>query len=326
MSNNKISVLFFGTPVFASICLDALLASDKYQVVGVVTNPDRPAGRGKTLTASPVKELAITHNLPLFQSDSIRKDSDNFKTWLNQFGSIDVGVVVAFGQILTKETLAIPTHGCINVHASLLPRWRGAAPINRAIMAKDHQTGVALMKMEEGLDTGDVFSELQIHITDTTIASELHDELAHAASSLLVKDLTEIVFKRIPATPQIKTEDDKLKITYAKKITNEELKIDWKLPGHDILRFIHGVSYKPGAFTFIKGLRLKVFRVVLEPDTAANNAKPGTILFAHGNVLRVKTGDTTLLNILEAQLEGKKKLPISEIILSGIFNSGDILE
>jgi methionyl-tRNA formyltransferase len=322
MSNNKVSVLFFGTPDFASICLQGLLSSDKYQVIGVVTNPDRPAGRGKS-----IKQVAVKNDLPLFQSDSLRKDIENFKTWLNQFGSIDVGVVVAFGQILTKEVLNIPVNGCINVHASILPRWRGAAPINRAIMANDSQTGVALMKMEEGLDTGDVYSEVRVPITDSVIASELHDSLAEAASSLLVNDLIKITSKKLTSTPQIATEDDKSKITYAKKITNEELRIDWARPGHNILRFIHGVSYKPGAFTYIKGTRLKIFRTTLDTDrSSSTGAKPGTILFAHGNILKVKTADDTAINILEAQLEGKKKLPISEIILSGIFNSGDIFE
>ena len=172
------NVIFFGTPSFSLPCLEALLQMPGVSVKAVVTQPDRPAGRGAELRGSPVKELAVARGIPVLQPVSLRKELDSFKAAADALGPFDVGVVIAFGQILPKAVLSLPRAGCVNVHASLLPRWRGAAPIQRAIQAGDAETGVCLMQMDEGLDTGAVFSRASAAISASDTAQTMHDSLA----------------------------------------------------------------------------------------------------------------------------------------------------
>lgn len=263
----SLRVIFYGTPTFSTEVFRALLAAPEYSVPLVVTQPDRPAGRGKKLQASPVKELAIEHDIPLIQPGNIKKNLDAFLSEASTFGPFDVGVVVAFGQILPTQVLQLPTHGCINIHASLLPRWRGAAPIQRAIMAGDEETGVCLMQMEAGLDTGGVFSSVTTRISPEDNAGSLHDRLSTLGAKLLVEDLARIVAGNLSATPQPKDG-----VTYAHKIEKEEASINWDQEASILENFVRGLAPWPGAFTTLGKHRLKIFSLRARNDFELSDA------------------------------------------------------
>lgn len=312
-----IKIIFFGTPAFSEHCLKALCADGTYEVTLVVTNPDRPSGRGQKISESPVKKFALSQKIPVITPDSIKKDISDFIEEAKQYGPFDVGVVVAFGQILPEKVLNLPRNGCINVHASLLPKWRGAAPIQRSIMEGDTKTGVGLMQMETGLDTGPVYSESKCLISDTTTASILHDQLADLGSQLLTSDLKLIVEKKLKAVPQSENA-----VTYAKKITNEESFIDWNQPSKKILRHIHGLSSFPGAFTIINDSRIKIFEVSIIEHSSNPDKLAGEILQASGNDLTVSTKDGVIA-IISLQSEGKKRLPVKEFLAGTKLTPGD---
>jgi len=314
----KVRVAFFGTPEFAASALRALLNSDEYEVCVVVTQPDRPAGRGGGLRQSHAKILALQAKIPVLQPLSVRKEGPAFIEAFDKHGPFDIGVVVAFGQILPVSVLDLPAAGSVNIHASLLPRWRGAAPIQRAIMEGDTQTGICLMKMESGLDTGPVYILEKLPITQHDTFGTLHDSLAKLGSHLLVQKLGAISRREINCVTQSLEG-----VTIARKIENTECKIEWTM-GHSTLSYlIRGLSPAPGAFTFLHGKRLKIFNCSVSELEHAS-AAPGTVVAIHENSFIVACGNSAL-EITEVQIEGKNRLSASEFIRSGILSSGTIL-
>lgn len=310
-------VVFAGTPEFAAKHLQALIDSS-HQVVAVYTQPDRPAGRGKKLQASAVKILAEQHELPVFQPQSLRpEEQQQLLATLNA----DVMVVVAYGLLLPQSILDTPALGCINVHGSLLPRWRGAAPIQRAIWAGDKESGVAIMQMEAGLDTGPVLAEHRCTIADDETSSSLYYKLEQLGPETLLS-----VLDNLPAMQQTAEPQSEALATYAKKLSKEEGKIDWTLDAGQLERNVRAFNPWPMAFFAIDGFKgnqstVKVYAAEVLP--ARPEAKPGTILEASAKGLDIACGDG-VLRILEAQVPGKKPQPIATIIngYGAVFSEG----
>jgi len=296
-------IIFFGTPDFAAVGLRALTETPGLEIGLVVTQPDRPAGRGNRMHASPVKTFAESRGIPVLQPERIRKHEDEFLRDVAPFGPFDIGVVIAFGQILPTVVLDLPVRGCVNVHGSLLPRWRGAAPIQRAIMSGDSATGVGLMAMEAGLDTGAVFSEERIPIANSDTFGTLHDKLAHAGAALLKRDLSAIIEGRIAAKPQPAEG-----ITYAHKIESPDQLINWSKEAPTIADQIRALDPFPGAYTFVGGRRLKLF----SPSVAAvsHPMNPGQIQQNDGRLV-IGCGAGAIAP-LEVQPEGKKRMPAAD--------------
>ncbi|MFD2204478.1 methionyl-tRNA formyltransferase [Kiloniella antarctica] len=269
---NKLRIAFMGTPDFSVPCLEAL-AEAGHEVVAVYSQPPRPAGRGQKAKLSPVHAVAVENGWPVYTPKSFRnKDiQDEFRNL-----EVDVAVVVAYGLILPTEALVAPRMGCVNIHASLLPRWRGAAPIQRAIEAGDAESGVAIMQMVEELDAGDVILEGRVAITDQTTASSLHDELSKIGSELIVKALEGMNDASLTPIPQ--QEDG---VTYAKKLTREESELDWSLPAVEIDRKIRALTPWPGVHFTYEGDRIKVQETTLvsfDDMATQENHEPGTLL------------------------------------------------
>ncbi|MEM7332034.1 MAG: methionyl-tRNA formyltransferase [Chloroflexota bacterium] len=296
-----VRTVFMGTPEFAVPCLEALIETQ--QVVGVVTQPDRLAGRGRQLRPSPVKIAALDANLPIFQPDSLKKEVDaaQIRSW-----APELIVVVAFGQILRSHVLDLPQYSCINVHASLLPRWRGASPIQHAILAGDAETGVTLMQMDVGLDTGPMFVKATTPVEPQETAASLHDKLAGLGAMLLRDKLGDIVNGRIPATPQ----DDSLS-TYAPLIKKSEGEIDWDQSCETIDRQIRAMTPWPGARTSWKNKPLKVIEASPTPINTSQK-QPGQV-FSEGETAVVCTG-TQGLQLNRIQLSGKKAMQINDFL------------
>lgn len=313
-------ILFFGTPDFSVPTLQALLNATGVEVGAVLTQPDRPSGRGGKITMSPIKELALSHNIPVFQPTSLRKEFHTLREELAKVGPFDLGVVIAFGQILPKEVLEFPTHGCVNIHASLLPRWRGAAPIQRALQAGDAETGVCMMQMDEGLDTGAVYTEHRIPITPSDTGSTLHDKLAALGASHIVPTIQQIATKSLQATPQPAEG-----VTYASKITTEECKIDWSRPARELALSVRAFSSWPGCFTMWRGKRLKILFATQSKRSQDSALSPGTIACAQGERLEIICGNGSGLNVTDLQLEGKKRMSVSEFLRGAAFPEGELL-
>ncbi|MDZ4787208.1 MAG: methionyl-tRNA formyltransferase [bacterium] len=312
-------ILFFGTPDFSVPSLKALLATPNIEVACIVTQPDRPQGRGNEIQSPPIKKLANEHHIAVIQPESIKKIQDRFIEMINEFGPYDIGVVIAFGQILPQNVLNIPKHGCVNVHASLLPRWRGAAPIQRAIMAGDKETGICLMKMEAGLDTGAIYATEKISIEEFDNFEMLHDRMSHIGGKFLASKIRAIAEGSL--IPQKQTEDG---LTYAHKITNEETDIDWSKSAAEISRFIRGLSPIPGAFTTIKNKRLKIFEAIPVNPLKTGKFNCGEIVAVDSVRLEVQCADK-VLNILQVQLEGKKRMPLTEFLKGFNLKPGEIM-
>lgn len=295
---NKLKLIFAGTPDFAARHLAALLSSG-HEVVAVYTQPDKPAGRGQKLTASPVKELALAHDLPVYQPASLRNEAAQAE--LAALGA-DLMVVVAYGLILPKAVLDTPRLGCINVHGSLLPRWRGAAPIQRAIEAGDAETGVCIMQMDAGLDTGAVVSTHRYAIKNTDTATDVHDALADLGAQAIVADLQQLQQTgRLNASPQPQTG-----ITYAQKLSKEEAKIDWNQPALIIERKIRAFNPVPGAWVEYQNQPLKIWRA----EAVAQSGRAGEVLAISSDGLIVACGEGAL-NITELQPAGSKRMPVA---------------
>jgi len=302
----SLNVIFAGTPDFAAVHLQALLDSP-HRVIAVYTQPDRPAGRGKKLLASPVKQLAEQNNIPVYQPHSLRDEQAQAE--LAALGA-DVVVVVAYGLILPQVVLDTPRLGCVNVHASLLPRWRGAAPIQRAIEAGDAESGVAIMQMEAGLDTGPVLVERRCAITAAETGGSLHDKLAQLGGPALLEALTQLADGSAAAQPQ-----DDSAANYAAKISKDEARLDWSRPAIELQRLVRAFNPFPVCWTTYadsKGeQRLRVYRAQLE--RGCHSDSPGTILGADDEGILVACGREALrLQLL--QLPGKKALPAAEIL------------
>lgn len=294
-------VIFMGTPDFAVPSLLALIETQ--QVVGVVTQPDKPAGRGQQVRPSPVKLLAQTADIPVYQPKSLKSEeaAAPLRAW-----QPEVIVVAAFGQILRPHVLALPPHGCLNVHASLLPRWRGASPIQHALLAGDAQTGVCLMRMEAGLDTGPVYVCEATPISETDTAVSLHDRLATIGAALLRQHLDQILNGQLPALPQ----DDALS-TYAPMIKKEDGLLDWQQSSEQLARHIRAMTPWPGAYTTWQGQVLKILRAALVNGRVPAGV-PGQVTTINGNVI-VLSG-TGGIQLHEVQLAGKKGLPVAEFL------------
>ena len=286
-------IVFAGTPDFALASLQALVESGRIPVA-VLTQPDRPAGRGKKLTASPVKQYAEQQGIPVLQPATLR-DADAAA----ELASLrpDIMIVAAYGLILPQDVLDIPTYGCLNVHASSLPRWRGAAPIQAAILADDETTGISLMAMTAGLDCGPVFKASEVVIGDGETAGELHDRLAALGGAMLVKYLESILAGDLAATEQ-----DESFVTYAPKIEKQDAAIDWALPADELARRVRAYNPFPGAFFFADDVRIKVWRAAaVEGDGDA-----GAVLRSDGSGVVVACGSGAL-RLDELQLPGKRR-------------------
>ena len=290
-------IIFAGTPDFAVPSLRSLTESG-HELVAVLTQPDRPAGRGRKLQPSPVKTFAASHGLPLIQPESLRTAEIQ-----NQIASLapDLIVVVAYGLLLPEAVLRIPRTGCINVHASLLPRWRGASPIQSAILAGDLATGVSIMRMEQGLDTGPVYSEIEIRIQNDECTAELHDRLADAGAQLLRTSLDGILDGSSVSQPQ-----DIAGATYAGRISKADAPIDWNKSAIEIDRQIRAYNSWPVAETLLEGVRIRCWRAV--PDANFESDKqPGTVVDAGGETVDIQTGDG-LIRLTELQLPGGQRM------------------
>ena len=306
-------IIFAGTPDFAAAHLQALLNCDQHQIVAVYTQPDRPAGRGKKLTPSPVKQLASKHHIDVFQPPSL-KDSEAQQQLADL--DADIMVVVAYGLLLPQAVLDIPRLGCINVHGSLLPKWRGAAPIQRALEAGDKETGICIMQMDAGLDTGPVISVARCAIEDTDTSGSVYEKLSELGAPTLLAALTKID-KGVAVAEQ---QDDSLS-TYAPKIDKSEALIDWSTPAEEISRRVRAFNPFPATFSYIAGDRVKIWAAIA---IDANSDQPsGTIIDASAQGIAVQTGNGQLL-ISEIQLAGKSKMPVSELLKSKaeLFASG----
>lgn len=309
-------LIFAGTPEFALPSLQALLSSN-HEICAIYTQPDRPAGRGRKLLMSPIKKLALENKLPVYQPTSLRDAKEQKK--LAAFHA-DLMVVVAYGLILPPAILTAPRFGCINVHASLLPRWRGAAPIQRAILAGDQETGVTIMQMDEGLDTGEMIKKFSCIIEPNDTTQTLQHRLADLGARALVESLTVIESGTYQSEPQ--NEKDS---TYAKKIKKLEAEVDWEKPAIYLDRLVRAFHPKPIARVVLGKSILRICKAeVLDESTTE---KPGLILKADREGIDVATGKG-VLRLLEVQWPGGRCLPISSFIhgKSELFHVGAILD
>ena len=297
-----IRTVFMGTPEIAVPSLQALLSHPQFQVVGVVTQPDRRAGRGRKLHFSPVKQLAVAHEIPVLQPGKL-SDPQAFQdlTALEP----ELIVVTAYGQILRPQVLDLPRFGCINVHASLLPRWRGASPITAAILAGDPVTGVTIMQMDAGMDTGPIVSQRAASILSTDTTASLGERLGQMGAELLIETLPCYIEGKILPKPQ-----PEAGVTMSRLLKKEQARIDWQRPADEIERMVRAFQPWPGAFTFWNGQMLKIGRAT----TAEGSAEPGHVVaWEKGAAIGTGAG---LLIPLALQLPGKKMLPV-EVFLRG---------
>lgn len=301
-------IIYAGTPDFAVPALQALLQSE-HQLLAVYTQPDRPAGRGRKLSASPVKKLAVQNDLPVLQPTSFRQQETRDELRALQ---ADVMIVAAYGLILPEEVLAAPRHGGINIHASLLPRWRGAAPIQRAIAAGDSTTGVTIMQMARGLDTGDMLLKRETAIASSDTGSILHDRLAELGAEAIITTLTKLRAGELSPKPQ----DDAL-ATYAKKLSKKEAQVDWSRPAQEIVRMIMAFNAWPVAQTVWQGKVMRLWAASLaEEPLQAQRAKEqvGTVVMEcpkRGMQVVAGTGSVWLSEI---QMPGKKPMPVRDFL------------
>ncbi|SFQ16745.1 methionyl-tRNA formyltransferase [Lachnospiraceae bacterium XBB1006] len=305
-------VIFMGTPDFAVSSLERLIESE-HEVILVVTQPDKPRGRGNQVSFSPVKEVAVKAGIPVFQPERIKtKESISY---LRQFDA-DVMVVVAFGQILSKEILTMPRYGCINVHGSLLPKYRGAAPIQWAVLNGEKVSGVTTMRMDEGLDTGDIMMKEEVELAEDETAGSLFDRLMECGATLLLKTLAAVENETVTYTPQ-----DNEKATKTRLITKDMGHLNFELPAEEIERFVRGMSPWPSAYTKISGKTLKIWKCAVADveeekqclDHAEKDAQSGEVLFVDKRHIYVKCGEG-ILRLDEVQLEGKKRMSCEEFL------------
>lgn len=302
-------ILFAGTPDFAAAALSAIHAAG-FEVVLVLTQPDRPKGRGMKLQPSPVKQAAQALGLPVAQPASLRTPE---AAALIAGQAADVMVVAAYGLILPPEILTLPRRGCLNIHASLLPRWRGAAPIQRAIEAGDAETGVCIMQMDAGLDTGAVVSTHRYAIRDTDTAQDVHDALAAIGARAIVADL-----QRLDALQPVAQAAEG--VTYAPKLSKAEAEIDWTLPAAVLARKVRAFNPVPGAWTLWRGQPLKIWQAV----PAAGQGVPGTVLSVTAEGMAVACGEGVLC-LQNVQAAGGKAMPISAFLAGNAVAAGEIL-
>ena len=300
-------IVFMGTPDFAVPSLQALIDAG-HDVCAVYTQPDKPQGRKQILTAPPVKTLALEHDIPVFQPNTLKNEDEQAR--LRELAP-EVIIVVAYGKLLPKAVLDIPPHGCINVHGSLLPRWRGAAPIQWAVIAGDEMAGVTTMQMAEGLDTGDMLLTYETKVGEKETAGELFDRLAQSGAELLTQTLVKL--DEITPRPQ-----DDAQSCYAHMLDKQMAVIDWSKSAHEIDCLIRGLNPWPIALTTLSGERLKVFAA----EKAAGNGEPGTVLEADPKKgLTVACGEGAL-KLIEIQLVGGKRMKVNDFLRGHAFEVG----
>ena len=304
----SLNVVFMGTPEFSVPTLD-LLIKKKFNIKNVYTQPPKKSKRGQKINPSPIEEFSRKKNLNLRSPKSLN-NNEELKFFKNL--SPDLVVVVAYGQIIPKNFLEIPKLGFINIHASLLPKWRGAAPIQRAIMNQDKKIGVSIMKVEEKLDTGPVLTSKEMELDKNSTYGEIEKKLSIAGASLLVETLKKLCIEKIEF---IKQDDNK--VTYAKKISKDETRINWNLEADKIIAHIHGLSPSPGAWFEHKGDRFKVFKAT----KSSLSGKPGTVMDENLNV----ACKSNSIQILELQKQGKNKQTVKEFLLGYKINNGTAL-
>ena len=302
--SKPLRIVFAGTPDFAARHLAALLSSH-HEVIAVYTQPDRPAGRGKKLTASPVKNIALEHDVPVYQPENFK--SDEAKQQLADLNA-DLMVVVAYGLLLPQAVLDTPKLGCINVHGSILPRWRGAAPIQRSIWAGDKETGVTIMQMDIGLDTGDMLSIATLPIEATDTSATMYEKLAELGPDALVSCLSDIADGTAVATKQ----DDEL-ANYAKKLSKEEAKVDWTLDAEAIERCVRAFNPWPMSHFSAADNNVKVWQSRVEPYSG--DEQPGTIIKADKTGIYVATAKNAIV-FEQLQPPGKKAMKVQDLLNS----------
>ncbi|MGB0465922.1 MAG: methionyl-tRNA formyltransferase [Pontibacterium sp.] len=299
--STPLRIIFAGTPDFAATSLQALLDSE-HEVIAVYTQPDRPSGRGRKLTPGPVKKQASDHDIPVYQPLSLKAEAE--QTELAALNA-DIMVVVAYGLLLPKAVLDIPRLGCINVHGSLLPRWRGAAPIHRALLAGDSLTGITIMQMDVGLDTGDMLYKAECPILPDDSSGTLHDRLAVIGAESLICSLAEISEGKIQPEPQ-----DDSQANYAHKLEKQEGAINWSAPAEQISRQVRGLSPWPVAYCLLDGKTLRIWGAEADSE---GSAAPGTILEVTKKTIRVACGQGSL-RLTKIQLPGGKPLDCAAVL------------
>lgn len=308
---NGMKIIFMGTPEFAVPSLRALIESGE-EVAAVVAQPDKPRGRGRKLAPPPVKVAAEEHNIPVLQPAKVR--TDEFLEELKKVNP-DLICVAAYGKILPKAVLELPRYGCINVHASLLPRYRGAAPINWAIVRGERVAGVTTMQMDEGMDTGDMLLKCEVPIEDDDNGETLSEKLSVAGAELLIETIRELKSGRLNPERQ-----DESRATYAPMLKKEDGRIDWGRPAEDVRNLVRGMLPWPGAFTYLQGKLLKIYSV----RVSEGKGKPGEVLKSEQGVIRVSTGQGAV-DIRELQLEGGKRLDSGAFLAGRKIQAGIIL-
>lgn len=320
---HKPRMILFGTPEFAAISFRALIESNEYDIPLIVSQPDSPTGRGLKIINSPVKNLAIEKNIQILQPPSLKgktEASQHFLDFIRSQTPVELFVVIAYGKIIPKYLLDLPSVCALNVHGSILPRWRGAAPIHRAIAAGDKMTGVGIMRLEEGLDTGPIFSECTTSITQEDNFLTLHDRLANLGRELLLDSIPRILSGMLTPTKQSSEG-----ISYADKWGKEELQIDWSDTAETTTNRIRASSPSPGARTTLSGSLVKIFKGELAASSGSG-APVGSIVEINesGAIVQLK-GDERFL-IRELQLSGKKKLPAVDVAKGRGIKVGDLFE
>lgn len=306
-------IVFMGTPEFAVPCLQKII-DEGHEVIGVVTQPDKPKGRGKKLAMPPVKELALKYDIPVYQPLKAREES--FVDTLKEMNP-ELIVVVAFGQILPKSILDIPKYGCVNVHASLLPRYRGAAPLNWVIINGEEKTGVTTMYMDEGLDTGDMILKSEIALDDEITAGELHDKMMVDGAKLL-KETIDLIKKGEAPREKQSNED-----TCYSPIMNKSLgNIDWNKSAIEIHNLVRGINPWPSAYTTYEGQTMKVWKTKVINKNS--DKQPGTIISVDKEGINVSTSEG-IVQIKEIQISGKKRMEVPEYIKGNNINTDIIL-
>jgi methionyl-tRNA formyltransferase len=309
-------IVYMGTPEIAATILERLL-KEPYEVVLAVTQPDRPKGRGKALACSPVKELAVSRGIPVFTPEKLRLPEN---VEVIREAAPDMIVVAAFGQILPKSVLDIPRYGCINVHASLLPKYRGAAPIQWSILDGESETGVTIMYMNEGLDTGDIIAQTVVPIDPEETGGSLHDKLAMAGAEALVSAIPGILDGSLEPVPQ-----GEMTTPYAKQLTKEMGRLDFTWDAAKIERYVRGLDPWPGTYTYRDGQMLKIFRVIAEADGEETvSAIQGTVIEVRRDAFRIQTGCGTLL-VTEVQPQGKRRMSAEEYLRGYRLAEGTVL-
>jgi methionyl-tRNA formyltransferase len=312
---SRIRACFLGTPGFAEVHLKSLIEDSNFEVVGVVTQPDRPAGRNLQLTPSPVKVLAQKNGIEVLTPESLKREPEAFekvKSW-----KAEIAIVVAFGQILTQEFLDSFKYGAVNVHGSLLPRWRGAAPIQRSLEAGETVTGVSLQKMVKKLDAGPVIGERRIPVSEETGATELYSKLAELGCELLKKELVQYIKGEIVPVNQ----DENL-VTIAKKIEKSESLLSWQMPAKTIHDRVRAFDMGPGTYVMIKEKRLKIHKTKLIHSPLSEVLLPGEIAKLSSDELIIQTGEGQI-SLLQVQPESKPRMSIQDYIKTLNLKKGE---